>query len=181
MHCDEGLKIAHYLPWHATISPKSLKCSITHMYYAISQVQNTHRLCLQTKRITVRIKGKRVWCLNESANPKTPQAGDIKGHLNGLLEWDRAVHTCLSPSLVNYWAGTHFATFSSSLWIIDAWCGTMAPHLVRDAPRLKPGLKCSPAPFNGRCARKRGDPNDTHTHTQLLVEEHSEWVTDKRM
>lgn len=67
-----------------------LSCSLTtHMHYAISTVSHhTFSPCSQRKRITKQIKGNEGWCLNESTNPKTPQAGDIKGHLNGRLERD---------------------------------------------------------------------------------------------
>lgn len=65
-----------------------LSCSLaTYMHYAISTV--SHRIFSprsQRKRITKQIKGKEGWCLNELTNPKTPQACDIKDHLNGHLE-----------------------------------------------------------------------------------------------
>lgn len=113
-------------------------------------------------------KRKRRWCLNESTNPKPPpRPATSKAIWMGVWSETRAVHTCLSPALVNYWAGRHTSPLSPALWIIDAWCSTMVPHLARGTTPLKPGLKCGPAPFHERRACKSWWLNDPRIHTHV--------------
>lgn len=85
---------------------------------------------------------------------RPPRPTTSKAIWMGVWKETRAVHTCLSPSLVNYWTGRHTPPLSLALGELLMHGAVQWPHLERAAPLLKPGLKCGLAPLNGRHARK---------------------------
>lgn len=93
---------------------------------------------------------------------RPPRPATSKAIWMGVWRETRAVHTCLSPSLVNYWTGRHTPPLSLALRELLMHGAVQWPHLERAAPPLKPGLKCGLAPLNGRHARKH---TQVHTHT----------------
>lgn len=99
---------------------------------------------------------------------RPPRPATSKAIWIGVWRETRAVHTCLSPSLVNYWAGRHTSPLSLALCELLMHGAVQWPHLERAAPPLKPGLKCGLAPLYGRHARKHTHLTPRNTTTATL-------------
>lgn len=106
---------------------------------------------------------------------RPPRPATSKAIWMGVWRETQAVHTCLSPCLVNYWAGRHTPPLSLALCELLMHGAVQWPHLEQAAPPLKPGLKCGLAPLNGRHARKHAGPH-THTHTYTPDTSKTPWL-----
>lgn len=142
VHWEKELKIACDIPWLTAVIPviTAAFSANTHsqVHYAfVSETQCKSSSCSSQKWITKQIKGTEGWHLNELTNPKTPQAGDIKGHFERAfcerprlyihvpLPWliiEQADTLCHFPWLsVNYWC---MAQYNGPIWseLHLHWC-----------------------------------------------------------